>query len=230
MKLKSLLVLLPLVIVACNRSAEGELPSPTMISDELLTITDMPNSWDETQRQVFDVRGNENPSIDPSIWCPEAYEVTKNLVDLAGESGADVEMNASMPDNRARMMRLQAWANDDVKAYYRDAKEAVRICDGVTTTDDSGVKTTSTLIDGRDIGDESISWLQIQTPPMAPGEGKPNSISRTTIARFGSIIMVLQMGDASYDEEAVAMDEDDWWSIVEDASKKLDSLDSRVHK
>ncbi len=80
-------VLVPLLVAltvgaGCSRSAEGQLPDPTMISQELLTITDMPGRWNETQRQIFDVRSNENPSLDPSVWCPEAEDTAQNLIEI----------------------------------------------------------------------------------------------------------------------------------------------------
>jgi hypothetical protein len=228
-------VLIPLVVAltvgaGCSRSAEGQLPDPTMISQELLMITDMPGRWNETQRQIFDVRSNENPSLDPSVWCPEAEDAAQNLIELAGESGADVEMQAVTPSGKARLMRLQAWANDNVEAYFDAAKLATETCDGVTTTDDAGVKSTFEVIKNRAVGDESISWTQVVTPPEALKKEKRQSIGRTTIARFGSIIMVMQLGDVAFESDAVAMDEDDWWEIVELAGKPLKSLDSRVHK
>jgi hypothetical protein len=179
---------------------------------------------------VFDVRGPENPSIDPSVWCPAAGMVTENLVDLAGQSGADVEMMSKGPSGTPRMMRLQAWANDESEAYYGDAKEAVRICDGESVTVDSGAIETYSVVEGRDIGDESISWVQKTTPPPATQSEKMESVSRTTIARFGSIIMVMQLGDVAFTGSAEAMDEDEWWSVVELAGRKLDTLDSQVRK
>jgi hypothetical protein len=190
----------------------------------------MPAGWDESQRQLFDERGNENPSIDPSVWCPAAADAAENLVELAGRSGADVEMQQERPAGMPRMMRLQAWANDDVEDYLRDAEEAVRICDGETVTQDSGAVETYSVIEGRDIGDESISWMQKTTPPPATQGDKLESVGRTTIARFGSIVMVMQLGDAGFTGEAAALDEDDWWSIVELAGERLDDLDSQVRK
>ena len=41
-KLVPVVVALSLVGVSCTRSAEGQLPTPEMISDVLPTITDMP--------------------------------------------------------------------------------------------------------------------------------------------------------------------------------------------
>lgn len=201
-----------------------------MLSETLPTITDMPGDWNESQRQVFAVRGNENPSIDPSVWCPAAKEVTKNLVSLAGASGADVEMQAEMQEGQPRMMRLQAWANDDVEKYFRDAKEAARVCDGETVTAASGATEKYEVIENRDIGDESISWKQTTTPPPTTQTEKLQTVGRTTIARFGSIIMVLQMGDMAWTGNVQAMTEDEWWDIVELAGKKLDTLDEQVHK
>jgi hypothetical protein len=219
-----------LLVASCTRSAEGQLPTPEMLSDALPTITEMPGEWNESQRQVFAVRGNENPSIDPSVWCPNVTELTKNLVSLAGDSGADVEMQAVMPEGQPRMMRLQAWANDDVKAYFRDAKEAVEICNNVEVKDAVGVTEKYSVIEDRDIGDQSISWQQTTTPPASTQTEKFQTVGRTTIARFGSIIMVLQLGDMAFTGKTNAMNEDDWWDIVELAGKKLDTLDEQVHK
>jgi hypothetical protein len=219
-----------IVLTSCTRSAEGQLPTPEMLSETLPTITDMPGNWNETQRQVFAVRGNENPSIDPSVWCPAAREVTKNLIKLAGSSGADVEMQAEMTEGRPRMMRLQAWANNDVKAYFRDAKEGVRVCDGGTVTLSGGVTEKYSVIEDKDIGDESISWMQTTTPPASKQTEKFQTVGRTTVARFGSIIMVLQIGDMAFTNSVTPMNEDEWWDIVELAGKKLDTLDEQVRK
>ena len=230
MKNKTFLAAVALVVLAsCTKSAEGQIPTPDMLSDALPTITEMPGDWRETQRQVFSERSAENPSIDPSVWCPDASTVTKNLVDLAGDSGADVEMQAVMVAGTPRLMRLQAWANDEVEAYYRDAKEAVRICDGKNVTDEDGVMNVYDVIQARDIGDESISWMQTTTPPASAGEEKRSSTGRTTIARFGSIVMILQLGDVAQVGTSNTMPEDEWWDIVELAGGKLDDLDAQVH-
>lgn len=217
------------LVSGCAKSAEGQHPDPAMLSGALLTITDMPGQWRETQRQAFSKREAENPSVDPSIWCPGAGNVTKNLVSLAGDAGADVEMQDLSAGNRYRLMRLQAWSNDNVDAYFADAKEAVHICDGKTTTDASGATTANSIIDNRDIGDESISWEERITPPPSTRKQKMESLGRTTIARFGGIIMVLQMGDGGMTGTASLMDEDAWWAVVEKAGKRLADLDRQVH-
>lgn len=223
-----ILVVAVMLMASCTRAAEGQLPTPNQLSEELLTLTEMPGEWDETQRQIFAVRGPENPSIDPSIWCPDAQEVTKNLVEIAGESGADVEMRADTTNEGSRMMRLQAWANNDVENYFRDAREGVRICDGKLVATPSGAQESYEVIEGRDIGDESISWIQITTPPPSTQSEKLETASRTTIARFGSIIMVLQLGDVAWTGSIQEMSEESWWEIVELAGKKLDELDEQV--
>ena len=222
-------VLGSVILLGCTKSAEGQKPTPSMIADSLLTITDMEGDWKETQREAFDPREPENPSIDPSLWCPEAIKVTKDLVDLAGETGSDVEMEFEGLDDGARMMRLQAWSNDDVDAYFANASEAVRICDGKTNTDEGGATSTFAIVENRDIGDESISWVQITRPPEGTGQDKFETVGRTTIARFGGIIMVLQIGDFAPVGTGELMDEDSWWEIVEKASEKLDRLNSQVH-
>lgn len=189
----------------------------------------MPGKWNETQRQVYETRSVENPSLDPSVWCADATEVTKDLPGLAGSSGADVEMQASDTTDGARMMRLQAWSNDDVEKYFDAAAEAVRICDGKSLTDSDGVGRSWAIVKDRDIGDESISWVDSTIPPPSTQGDKFESIGRTVIARFGGIIMVMQMGDANWTGTTEQMDEDAWWAVVELAGKKLAVLDAQVH-
>ena len=217
-------------VTGCTKSATGQKPTPAMLSDALPSITDMPGSWSETQRQVFDERGVENPSIDPSVWCDEASQVAENLIALAGEAGADVEMEAEVADGGARMMRLQAWSNDDVSAYVTDVAEAVGICDGRSVTDRDGVSRSWEVIDDRQIGDESVSWIETTVPPEDVLAEKFSSIGRTTVARFGDLVMVLQLGDANFSGRTEPMAEEDWWTIVELAGQRLDDLDEQVHE
>lgn len=175
-------VVLSLVVASCTKSAHGQLPTPAMLSDSLPTITDMPGSWRETQRQAFDVRGPENPSLDPSVWCADSADATGNLVEYAGQAGADVEMQFLGTAPGPRLMRLQAWANENAGKYLTDATSAARICDGATSTDSSGAVSTTTVIANRDIGDESVSWAQTVTPPPGTQKDKMESMSRTTLS------------------------------------------------
>ena len=147
----------------------------------------------------------------------------------ASRTGADVEMQADDTNDGARMMRLQAWSNNDVNSYFESAAEAARICDGQSSTDADGVGRSWDLIQGRDIGDESVSWTERTVPPEDTRGDKFESIGRTTIARFGDIVMVMQMGDANWTGTTEQMDEADWWAIVELAGKKLAILDAQVH-
>lgn len=212
------------VLAGCGGSDDAK-PTPAELSESLLSITDLESGWSETQRQVFDEREPENPSIDPSIWCPQAEEFSKNLVDLAGGSGADVEMEFGGNRGSWRFMRLQAWSNDDVRDYMADATKAAEACDGVTSTDDAGAVYVTESITGREIGDESVSWSQVITPPSEAGAEKMESTGYTTIARFGDVIMVLQIGDAGPAGATTSMSEDDWWSIVETAGEKISRVD-----
>jgi hypothetical protein len=217
-------VVCSLVLTGCQRSIEKQVVTPATISEALPSITDMPGDWDETQREVFDERGPENPSIDPSVWCAAAADLGEELVKLAGPAGADVEMRAETASGSPRMMRLQAWTNSDVAEYIDTAAEAVGLCDGATISDPNGTVETMSIIDGREIGDESVSWEQTVTPPPGLQGDKFQTVGRTTIARFGSIIMVLQLGDAAWTGDVVRLDEDEWWAIVELVGRRLDTL------
>lgn len=209
---------------ACTKSVQDATPTPADLSDALLTVTDLGSQWQETQRQVFDQRSPENPSLDPSIFCADAEEAGAALVELAGQAGADVEMSYRGLTDGARMMRLQAWSNDDAEAYFDALAPLVETCDGVTETDDAGATEEFSEITGRSIGDESLSWSTRTIPPASTQDDKFESIGRTTVARFGKIIMVLQLGDANFTGSAVSLSEDDWWDIVVQAADKLDNL------
>jgi hypothetical protein len=41
--------------------------------------------------------------------------------------------------------------------------------------------------------------------------------------------MILQLGDVSMGDEAAFLTEEEWWTIVETAGRKLDKLDEQVH-
>ena len=159
----------------CTKSADT---SPEGLAGGLLDITDMPGDWQETQRDVFETRGDENPSIDPSTWCPEASDAAAGLDDLAGDAGADVEMQMQIDGKEIpRLMRLQVWRNDDVRTYFADVLTVLNICDG--------------------------------------------AMGRTTVARIGEAIMVLQIGDFMTPSSIGELSDDDWREIVQRAADKL---------
>lgn len=59
-----------IALTACAKETDdsnGKYKSTKELSAALLSITDMPSGWEESQRQMFDTRSPENPSIDPSV-------------------------------------------------------------------------------------------------------------------------------------------------------------------
>lgn len=205
------------LISGCAKTADESLEA---LSDGLLGITDMPGEWQETQRDVYAERGPENPSIDPSTWCPAAKEEVAKLENLAGDSGADVEMQMQVDGSEMpRMMRLQAWRNDSVREYFEEIVTVVNICDDAKWTEEPGVTQETWKIDGPEVGDESVSWGS----QLAPPEGKEQAASsgRTTVARLGEVIMVLQIGDFTTTSSVGELGDDDWREIVQRAADKL---------
>lgn len=208
---------LSIAVSGCAKSADT---SPRALSKALLEITDMPGDWQETQRDVFEARGNENPSLDPSIWCPDAADEAAGLIDLAGDSGADVEMQMESDGEEVpRLMRLQAWRNEDVRRYFEQIVTVLNMCDGAKWTEEPGVTTEMWKIDGPEVGDESVSWGS----QLAPPEGKEAaaSMGRTTVARLGEVIMVLQIGDFTTTSSVGELTDADWREIVQRAADKL---------
>lgn len=210
-------VVLAVSVVGCTKTADK---SPEALSQGLLDITDMPGEWQETQRDVFEQRGAENPSIDPSTWCPDAQSEVTKLTDLAGDSGADVEMQMQADgDEVPRLMRLQAWRNDSVREYFEQVLTVVNICDGATWTEEPGVTQEVWKIDGPDVGDESVSWGTDLVPPQ--GKEMAKSTGYTTIARIGEVIMVLQIGDFNTSSTSTKLGDEEWREIVQRAADKL---------
>ncbi len=190
------LALMSLALGACGSDKTATTTSttaittltPQQLSGALLTTSDLGTGWTETQHDVFTARQPENPSIDPSLWCPSGQG--DNLVTLAGQEGADVELSLGTTQS-SYMVRQQAWTNADVEQYFTSVKSAVAACTGVTWKDSGSNSYTLQPLTAPKIGDESISWTVtiqlIGTTPMT-------SFSQQTAARFGNVMMVLQGG------------------------------------
>jgi len=87
-----------------------------------------------------------------------------------------------------------------------------------------GASTAFDLIEGPSVGDESIHWIVTSFPPSDNPDGKFGGAGRTTVARFGNVTMVLQVGDFALDPTSVLMPEDDWRGLVLKAAAKIDEL------
>jgi len=192
-------VVISLAFVACgdDRAATTTTTTspaftPQQLSEALLTTSDLGGLgivWTETQRDVFATREPENPSIDPSLWCPAGKG--DELVALAGGEGADVELMSGSSES-PYIVRQQAWTNADVERYFASVKGAVDACSGVTWTDDGGNSYTlapSATVPA--IGDDSVSWrVTIELTGATPSM----SFTDQTASRFGDVMMVLQGG------------------------------------
>jgi hypothetical protein len=210
-------LLAAVAIIGCTKSADK---SPAALSKGLLDITDMPGDWRESQRDVFQVRGPENPSIDPSTWCPDGADEAAGLEGLAGDAGADVEMQMQVAgDEVPRLMRLQAWRNDSVREYFEQVLTVVNVCDGAKWTEEPGVTQEVWKVDGPDVGDEAVSWATGLMPPA--GKEMARSSGYTTVARIGEVIMVLQIGDFSTSSTSDKLTDEEWREIVQRAADKL---------
>ena len=186
------------------------------LSGALLTTSDLGTGWTETQRDVFTTREPENPSIDPSLWCPAAQG--DQLVALAGQEGADVELSLGSSSSPF-MVRQQAWTNADVEPYLTSVKAAVAACSGVTWKDSGGNSYTLQPLTAPTIGDESISWtVTIELNGATP----MTSLSQQTAARFDKVMMVLQGG--AIETTGASATAPNYLTIVRAAGDKMAAL------
>ena len=210
------------VLVASCQTSSGN-PSPAEIGDGLLAVTDLDTEWRETQRDVFDERGVENPVLDAGAFCPAAEVAAGELDTLAGQAGADVEFQKK---DGSAAIRLQAWSNAETASFDDAVSTAAGICDGATWTDESGATATFTVVVGPDVGDSSVHWSTTIVPTndtsdMGDKGDKATSTGRTSVVRWGDAVMVLQYG--TFGSGASATIDDMWWTeLVGEAYEKLD--------
>jgi hypothetical protein len=191
--------------------------TPQQLSNALLTASDLGDGWTEMQRDMFTTREPENPSIDPSLWCPAAD--ADGLAALAGQEGADVELSLGTPE-ALFLVRQQAWTNADVDRYLAAATAAVATCLGVTWDDGAGNTYTlqpSTTMPT--IGDESISWT---VTVELEDTNRTASFADQTIARLGDVVMVIQGGGSMTTSPAATAP--DLVPIVRAAGDKMTAL------
>ena len=217
-KIMGLFILCSLIITSCNRVRNGDsrYVSTTDLSQALVETGDLPSGWSETQRDLFDMRQPENPSIDNSLWCPKATSSLGKLSKLAGDAGADVEMEYRKDTGVAVALRLQAWSNEDVREYFSLATRLVEQCDDETWTD-SEVSYVENIVDGVDIGKNSISWeVNIASSALS---NDFSSTNRITMVLVGDVLGVVQYGQNTT-ETSFGQPENAAWLIVLDAALK----------
>lgn len=214
------LVAVAVSLGAC-RTADEAVHPPSELVGALLDVNDVGTDWRETQRDAFDLRENENPIIDLQQFCDAGQADAQGLEALGGQAGADVEMQQK---DSSRMLRLQAWSNDDVGAFLESVTAAVEACDGNEWTDQDGVTYSFDVIEGPDLGDGVIHWMVKSTPPASRPEKMFGAAGRTTVARYGDTIMMLEIGDFAPDAASVMLGADEWARIVDRAGAKIDVL------
>jgi hypothetical protein len=187
--------------------------TPAQLSDGLLTAADLGAGWMETQRDVFTMREPENPSIDPSLWCPGGQG--ESLVVLAGHEGADVELAVS---STPYMVRSQAWSNAAVVEYFTTLVGAIAACAGVTWEDEEGNSHTLTPAASPAIGDEAVRW-SITIDLVEP---EVSYRAEQMAARFGEVVLVVQGGERPDTGPAAAVAAFD--TIVELAGAEMAAL------
>lgn len=217
-------VSLSVVVVACKSGTGSEPLTPQKLSEGLLTITDLNSEWNETQRQTFTTRGNENPSIDPSTFCPDAKDAATSLLMLAGAAGADVEMEFKGLSGHARLLRQQAWNDENAEQYMTTLSAAVDTCDGKSWSEENGVGASVAKLAPAGEGDDSVGFKTTLVPPPGTGSTKSQSQGRIIVVRVRDVVMVLQVGDFALGGTSDLMTDAAWNDLVAAAVGKIEDL------
>lgn len=232
----------PFLLVACLvplgacGGDEPDLFTPAELGEQLLSPDDMGPGWTESQRDVFDTREPEHPSIDPSLWCP-AFSTGKSdqLTTLAGQAGADVELQLGDPASAEQPtygLRQQAWSNNDAEDYLRELADAVATCNGATWTESGEGGDTGEAAEYRltpltvpPLGDEAVAALVTITITPADGGEAMMIRQRMAAVRAGSIVMVVQEGDTLSADGDPSTSDDEFATLVELAARPFIELD-----
>jgi hypothetical protein len=203
------------LLASCSDDTSEVVIANERLATGLLTVEDLGEGWAETQRTRFEMREPENPSIDPSLWCPQADRTALRLVDLAGDAGVDVEFE-KVSKGSSRYVRLQAWSNTEVGDFMTAVDKALAECDGVAWNDGSGTTYTITALRAPTVGDEVINW-EIDIITGTP-TGEVASLSRMSVFRIGEAVGVIQEGGMG---DAGATTNDDRTALIVMAADKL---------
>ena len=208
-------------MASCNRVRDdANYISTQELSRALVEVGDLPAGWTETQREMFDVRQLENPSLDNSLWCPKVSDSKSELNNLAGDAGADVEMEFREGTGVSVAMRLQAWSNSDVKRYFSLATSMIEKCDDESWTD-NGVTYTENIVDGVQVGDGSISWqVDISSKNATVNFSSTNKLS---LVLFGDSIALLQYGKNTTAGSEESLLSAEWLTVANIVMKRLEN-------
>ena len=206
---------------SCNRiQDDANYISPQELSQVLVEVGDLPAGWTETQRETFNVRELENPSLDNSLWCPKVANSKSELSNLAGDTGADVELEFRESNGVFVAMRLQAWSNADAKRYFSLATSMIEKCDGESWTDND-VEYTEKIVDGVQVGDSSISWqVDISSKNATVNFSSSNKLS---MVLFGDVIALLQHGKNTTSGSVNSLVSAEWLTVANIVMKRLEN-------
>jgi hypothetical protein len=231
----TLLVACLVPLAACGGD-DDRVYTPAELGEQLLSTDDMGPGWTESQRDVFDTREPENPSIDPSLWCPDFSTGTSDqLTTLAGQAGADVELQLGDPASAEQPtygLRQEAWSNRDAEDYLRELADAVATCNGATWTETGEGGDTGEAAEYRltpltvpPLGDEAVAALVTITITPADGGEAMMIRQRMAAVRAGSIVMVVQEGDTLSADGDPSTSDDEFATLVELAARPFIELD-----
>lgn len=202
-------------MVSCSDDTSEVVIANERLATGLLTVEDLGEGWTETQRTRFEMREPENPSIDPSLWCPQADSTALRLVELAGDAGVDAEFE-KVSKGSSRYVRLQAWSNTEVAEFMTSVGKALEECDGVAWDDGSGTTYRVTALGGPVVGDDVVNW-EIDIVTSTP-TGEVASLSRGSAFRIGEAVAVFQEGGM---DGAMSITEDDRADLIMRAAEKF---------
>lgn len=202
--------------------AQDGSPTPSEMKAVLLGSDDLGSKWMVMQSQAFDSREGI-PTLDPGTWCPAAADASSGLGDLAGKSGAITGLRGvDLPKGVSHQISEQLFDTGSAGEFVALVKSGVDACSGAPWTNSNGNVVRVDPLTSPDVGDESVS----ATTLIATQEEGTDFVFRTRflVARFGSVVMILQEVDVQESGAAPLMDGGEWGSLVSMAAEKLSGL------
>ena len=228
-------VLLLLLLASCGSGGGAgtaeKTYAPEQLEPVLLTAAEVGPGWTEQDRQMPTTASSSSVSVPSSSserstsFCPAVGTKLAEFERRTSDQLATSVVLSSPDATEARPVGVieKLWSVDEATALFGDMKAALPNCIGQTWTTSDGEQLTLAPMTGLPtIGDESFSFLATASEPTR--SGNVEWYLPTTIARFGSVIAILEGLDIHDTGAAPTLTVPQLNNIFTTAARKIESL------